>query len=282
MPRVARSTLRGLRDDAQLKWKDVAARAGVAISTAIYLYNCLEDDAEPSTGVRRAIIATLHFAGPRVSELCALNTEDFDLTRARFHIDRSKTPTGARAVDIHPRLLDELELYRSRRGSIALDAPAFPTRSGNRREKDNVRKNVIAPVVAHANELRIARGENRIRTHVTPHTFRRTYITFMVAAGYDIPYIQAQVGRKDPTTTLAIYAQAMRRPDRDQLRAEIRAVLGVSPQAPEPTAAVVHRLGRGEGVASREALGPLKRPEKAARLDYEPAAAPPAITEPLC
>jgi integrase len=104
---------------------------------------------------------------------------------------------------------------------------------------------VIAPVVAHANELRITRGENRIRTHVTPHTFRRTYVTFMVAAGYDIPYIQAQVGHKDPTTTLAIYAQVMRRPDRDELRAEIRALLGVSPQPPEPPV-TIHRLERGQ------------------------------------
>jgi hypothetical protein len=55
----------------------------------------------------------------------------------------------------------------------------------------------------------------------------------MVAAGYDLPYIQAQVGHRNPTTTLAIYAQVIARPDRDQLRAEIRQLLGVEP-APRP------------------------------------------------
>jgi hypothetical protein len=76
----------------------------------------------------------------------------------------------------------------------------------------------------------------------------------MVAAGYDIPYIQAQVGHKDPTTTLAIYAQVMRRPDRDQLRAEIRVLHGVTPQPPEPPPVGIHLVDRGEGMASVEAL----------------------------
>jgi integrase len=109
-----------------------------------------------------------------------------------------------------------------------MDAPAFPTRTGGRRNKDNVRQRVVAPVVARANRLRAERDEPPVRTHVTPHTFRRTYITFMIAAGYDLPYVQAQVGHGDPSVTLAAYAKVIRRPDRDQLRAEIRALLGVS------------------------------------------------------
>ena len=47
----------------------------------------------------------------------------------------------------------------------------------------------------------------------SPRAFRRTYFTFLVAAGYEIPYIQAQVGHGDPTTTLEIYAQVLRRAD---------------------------------------------------------------------
>jgi integrase len=85
---------------------------------------------------------------------------------------------------------------------------------------------VIIPVLKRANELRAASGKPPIRAHVTPHTFRRTYITFMLAAGFDLPYVQDQVGHADPTTTLAIYAQVIRRPDRDQLRAEARALFG--------------------------------------------------------
>jgi Phage integrase family len=108
-------------------------------------------------------------------------------------------------------------------------APAFPTRTGNRRNKDNVRLRVIGPVVSRANEIRAAQDQPPIRAHVTPHTFRRTYITYMIAAGYDLPYVQAQVGHADPSVTLTVYAQVRRRADRDELRAEIRGLLGVAP-----------------------------------------------------
>jgi integrase len=33
-------------------------------------------------------------------------------------------------------------------------------------------------------------GSPPICAHVMPHTFRRTYITFMLAAGFDLPYGQ--------------------------------------------------------------------------------------------
>jgi integrase len=68
-------------------------------------------------------------------------------------------------------------------------------------------------------------GKPPILADVTPHTLRRTYITFMPAAGYDLPYVQDQVRHRDPTTTLAIYARVIRRPDRDELRSEIRTLL---------------------------------------------------------
>jgi hypothetical protein len=51
-------------------------------------------------------------------------------------------------------------------------------------------------------------------------------MSFMLAAGFDLPYVQEQAGHRDPTTTLKIYAQVIRRPDRDQLRAYMRALLG--------------------------------------------------------
>jgi Phage integrase family len=72
----------------------------------------------------------------------------------------------------------------------------------------------------------VAQDQPPILAHVTPHTLRRTYISFMLAAGFDLRYIQEQVGHRDPSTTLKIYAQVIRRPDRDQLRADMRALLG--------------------------------------------------------
>ncbi len=89
------ANVRTLRDGAQLKWKDVAERAGVAMSAASYLYNWLENEIEPGSGMRRAIIATLQFG----------------------------RTTGQRALPPEHRGL------RPRRGPSALDAPEFPTRN---------------------------------------------------------------------------------------------------------------------------------------------------------
>ncbi len=219
--------VRMLRDDANLEWAVIAKQLGLARSTAFYLYACRDERTGPIWGTRRPVIATLALAGPRVTELCQLNVDDLDLAKARFYVNDSKTPAGIRAVDIHPRLLEELTTYAAYRPPAPGNAPAFPTRTGNRRNKDNVRLRVIAPVVSRANEIRSTQGRPPIRAHVTPHTFRRTYITYMIAAGYDLPYVQAQVGHADPAVTLSIYAQVMRRADRDELRAEIRGLLGV-------------------------------------------------------
>jgi integrase len=221
---------------AQLTWKEIAAKVGVAPTTAIYLYRC--ELPPPETGARRAIVATLGLAGLRVTELCQLEQRHVHLAARKIHVRESKTAAGVRAIDIRPRLLEELTAYNAARGEVNPTAPAFPTRTGQSRDKDNVRERVIRPVVSRANELRAGRGEPPILAHVTPHTLRRTYISFMLAAGFDLPYVQEQVGHQDPSTTLKIYAQVIRRPDRDNLRADMRALLGedrpgIAP-APEP------------------------------------------------
>jgi len=218
--------VRALRDDVGLEWKAIAKRLKLAPSSPFYLYGCHAYDPDTLViGRRRAVIATLGLAGPRVTELCQLDNKDTDLTKARFFVQDSKTEAGVRDVDIHGRLLSELLIYRAQLGAGEMNDPAFPSLTGNRRSKDNVRLGVVDPVVARANEIRASRKQPPIHVHVTPHTFRRTYITYMLAAGHDIPYVQSQVGHLDPTVTLAVYAQLIRRPDREQLRQELRAFL---------------------------------------------------------
>ena len=155
---------------------------------------------------------------------------------------------------------------RSRGGPIpwpeSLESPAFPTRNGTRREKDSLRTRVVAPVVNGANELRAAQGRLPIRARVMPHTFRRTYITFLIAAGYDLPYVQAQVGHANPALTLSIYALVMRRPDRDQLREEIRQLLGTSSPRAKDTATASIRPGNTPRPTS---VGALRAVEKAGK-----------------
>jgi Phage integrase family len=103
---------------------------------------------------------------------------------------------------------------------------------------------------------------------VTPHTFRRSYITYMLAAGHDIPYVQSQVGHLDPTVTLAVYAQLIRRPDREQMRRELRTFLD-TPLVETHTGTVstepqTAQIDRDPGRASAGTEG-LRRIEKAAK-----------------
>ena len=119
-----------------------------------------------------------------------------------------------------------------------MDAPAFPTSKGTRRDRNNISRRVIGRAIKHANASRVQRDQPPILIAVTPHTFRRTYITFMLAAGFDLPYVQDQVGHTDPITTMGIYARVIRRADRDTVRTELRELFGDNEQAlgPRPIA----------------------------------------------
>jgi integrase len=233
--------VRRLRDELRLPWKELAQLLGIGLSTARYLYASIDDE-EPPTGPRQALITTLGFAGARVSEVCSLDRQDVDLATGKIRIRDAKTPAGVRVVDIRPRLLEELREYAATRNGTAMTDPFFPTRTGARRDRNNVLNRVVAPVVRRTNELRAERDQPPILMRVTPHTFRRTYITFMLAAGFDVPYVQDQVGHMNPNTTLAVYARVIRRQDRDALRAELRALFGDDP-TPEPAP----RLGPPDG-----------------------------------
>jgi integrase len=119
-----------------------------------------------------------------------------------------------RQVNMTPWLHDELLAYRATRADAQLDEPAFPTRTGERRDGRNINRRVIAPAIRAASALRAERRQPPLPTSVTAHTFRRTFITLMLEAGAPVPYVQGQVGHEDPSTTLQIYAQVLKRRDR--------------------------------------------------------------------
>jgi integrase len=209
---IARAeSARRLRADGRT-WTEIGQELGVAQSTAIWLAGRRRVNAQP--GVRRAIVATLGAGGLRNSELCELNLADLDFAHGIIRVRDAKTEAGVRQVNMSPWLRDELLAYRATRPQASSEEPAFPTRSGSRREKNNVNRRVIAPAVRLANEQRSARQQPPLPEAVTPHTLRRTFITLMLEAGAPVPYVQAQVGHDDPTTTLQIYAQVLRRRDR--------------------------------------------------------------------
>ena len=210
-----RRLVRELRDREKLSWRKIATRLGIASSTAVYLYR-----AEPSAVVddgRRALIAALGCGGLRVSEGAALNIADVDLAHGKLYVRDSKTEAGVREIDMTPRLVDELSAYLATREGARPDEPVFPTRTGARRDKDNIRNRVVAPAVKQANFERAAAGLPPIGVAVTPHTLRRTYISLLLSAGAEVPYVQAQVGHSDPKVTLEIYAHVLKRRDRSRL-----------------------------------------------------------------
>jgi integrase len=209
---IARAELaRRLRGEHR-SWKEIAAELGVAESTAFWLGGRYRTPPRPNS--RRAVIATLGCAGLRNSEACALNIGDLDFAHGVLHVHDAKTEAGVRKVNMTPWLHDELLAYRATRPDADPHEPAFPTRTGARRNKDNVNQRVIQRAVGAANALRAERGEPPLPERVTPHTFRRTFITLMLEAGAPVPYVQDQVGHQDPKTTLSIYAQVLRRRDR--------------------------------------------------------------------
>jgi len=209
---LARAELtRKLRHHGQT-WKEIAAELGVAETTAIWLAGRYRREGRASP--RRAIIATLGCAGLRNTEVCELDLADLDFAHGVIHVRDSKTEAGIRQVHMTPWLHDELLAYRATRPDAERTEPAFPTRNGARRDLRNINRRVIAPAVRAANALRAERREPLLPGSITAHTFRRTFITLMLEAGAPVPYVQGQVGHEDPSTTLEIYAQVLKRRDR--------------------------------------------------------------------
>jgi integrase len=241
------ATARALRDQG-VAWKEIGRRLGVAEATAIYY---TQQHARRRISARRTIIACLAGAGLRNTELCRIDIRDIDLAHGNINVADAKTEAGIRKVDLSPMLRDELLAWRASRDAPTPNSPFFPTRSGSRRDKDNINARVIRPAVRRANERRALRDLPPLPAKVTAHTLRRTYISMMFAAGAEIPYVMAQVGHGDSKVTLEIYAQVLKRRDREQIgRAFDHLLVGG---------------GRGEPrTAARAARRPISRSKSAA------------------
>jgi len=80
-----------------------------------------------------------------------------------------------------------------------------------------MRRHVIAPSVAWADELRAEQGLPPIGQHVTPAPFATPTSPRLFAAGADQEYVASQVGHEDFTTTNRIYRYVLRRTARGQI-----------------------------------------------------------------
>ena len=149
-----------------------------------------------------------------------------------IRVGRSKTKAGYREVDvIFAALHQDLGDYLARPTAFGAAAdPLFATATGSAPSTNNVRQRVVARSVVLANRLLRERGIPEI-AHCTPHTLRRTFISLLLAAGCDPAYVMAQVGHTDPTLTLRIYQQLLKRRRREEYRQRVNELLGTSPAA---------------------------------------------------
>lgn len=167
---------------------------------------------------RRAIIATFVLAGLRAEELGGLLWRHVDLVHGRIRVERSKTEAGLREIDLMPLLRDTLLAHRNNARYTAPDDPVFPTRTGRRRDKDNLRFRVLAPVLGRADELLIERGQQPLPEGITPHKLRHTFASMLIACGEDPASVTYQLGHVGPAFTLRVYGHMMRRGPSERAR----------------------------------------------------------------
>ncbi|HXB16416.1 MAG TPA: tyrosine-type recombinase/integrase [Solirubrobacteraceae bacterium] len=168
---------------------------------------------------RRALLATLTFAGLRISEALDLRWRDVDLAGARLRVRQSKTDAGIRYVDLLPILHDELATLKARAGTVDRSALVFPSAAGTRQDRNRVRNRVLMPAIKRADERLEAAGAAPLPEGLTLHALRRTFISVLIGLGKDPAYVMAQAGHTDPAITIGIYSKPMRPEDGERLRA---------------------------------------------------------------
>jgi integrase len=157
------------------------------------------------------MIVMLSLTGTRAGEHTELDWFRVDEIPGRLILDDSKTAAGIREIQMSPFVREEMALYReSLSGKPAQDSPFFPVRGGGHGDRHNLGRR-IEHIVSIAHELRSANGLAPLAKRITPHTFRRTFVTLSFHAGKDLVFVQSQVAHADWKTTRGIYTQVSRR-----------------------------------------------------------------------
>ena len=175
---------------------------------------------------RRPLLATLAWAGLRISEANALRWRDVNLSAGTIAVRESKTDPGVREVDVQPELHDELVMWRATTPLTGEDELVFPTRNGTPRDRHGARK-LMLRCVEQANQRLQVNGKPPLPDGLSPHSLRRSYASWLIAEGEDPAYVMQQIGHTDPKVTLGIYARAIRngrRSVRSQRRLEALSV----------------------------------------------------------
>jgi integrase len=169
------------------------------------------------------MLATLTYAGLRISELLDLEWRDLDLATGRLHVRKSKTPAGRRTINLLPVLREELVAYKQKANATEARQLVFPSAAGARQDRNRVRARVLAGAIKTANEALADEGLASLPEGLTLHALRRTFASVLVALGKDVRYVMGQLGHTNPMMTLGIYAKVMDASDEE--RARLRALV---------------------------------------------------------
>jgi integrase/recombinase XerD len=149
-------------------------------------------------GIRdKAILETLYSTGIRLAELCHLTIHDVDIPNGYLRINSGKgckdrvVPLGGKAKSY---LSEYLRRVRGRFTEGSRDERALFV-GGRRGHGHGLRSNRIDQIVRHYARLA------KIRRRVSPHVFRHSCATHLLAGGADISQVQRLLGHVMINTT---------------------------------------------------------------------------------
>jgi integrase len=226
-----------------MTWEQIGQEMACAETTAIYLSRIAPRRNAPRR--RRAMIVMLSLTGTRASEHTELVWGRIDHTHGRIVVDDSKSDAGVREIYMSPFVREEVALYRASLPRIPEPSdPVFPVRGGGSGDRFNLGRRLkhIALVAA---EMRKAAGLAPMPTRITPHSFRRTFITLSFQAGKDLVFVQSQAGHANWKTTLEIYTQQSGRSIDRKIRNLLEEFLGEPSESVEAEASHLTRSTHG-------------------------------------
>ncbi len=144
----------------------------------------------------RAILETLFSTGLRVSELCALNSDDVDLSRGEFSV-RGKG-RKVRVVFLSETAKLAIKTYLDKRSDV--DEALFIRIPKNESfgDRENLR---LTPRSIQRIIKKYAVIAGIIGKKITPHIMRHSFATDLLRNGADIRSVQALLGHASVTTT---------------------------------------------------------------------------------